>query len=101
MDLSRYLLGVDVQGLLKALQINDLQQLPEVIKTQFNFDKLEQFLHDISITYRTYKLSVVHLDECGSYQIEEKEYSEDEREPKRLARVLQRSLRIIRKKILR
>ena len=47
------------------------------------------------------KLSVEHLDELGSYCIQEKRYGGDNWRPELLARVMQRSLRIIRKKILK
>ena len=54
LDFSRYLLGIDVQGLMRALHITDLRQLAEEIKAHFNYGIMEYFLKEHGIAYSTY-----------------------------------------------
>ena len=54
LDFSRYLLQIDVQGLMRALHITDLQKLGEEVKAHFNFGIMEHFLKEHGIAYSTY-----------------------------------------------
>lgn len=54
LDFSRYLLQIDVQGLMKALHVSDLRQLVEEVKDHFSFGIMEHFLKQNGIAYSTY-----------------------------------------------
>lgn len=54
LDFSRYLLQIDVQGLMKALHVSDLRQLVEEVKDHFSFGIMEHFLKKNEIAYSTY-----------------------------------------------
>lgn len=54
LDFSRYLLQIDVQGLMKALHVSDLRQLVEEVKDHFSFGIMEHFLKKNGIAYSTY-----------------------------------------------
>lgn len=54
LDFSRYLLEIDVQGLMKALNIKELHQLVEEVKAHFDYRIMEHFLKEHGITYSTY-----------------------------------------------
>ena len=54
LDFSRYLLGIDVQGLMRALHITDLGQLAEEVKAHFNYGIMEHFLKEHGIAYSTH-----------------------------------------------
>ena len=54
LDFSRYLLGIDVQGLMRALNIKDLHQLAEEVKAHFDYRIMEHFLKEHGIRYSTY-----------------------------------------------
>jgi len=54
LDFSRYLLEIDVQGLMRALHITDLGQLAEEVKAHFSYGIMEHFLKEHGIRYSTY-----------------------------------------------
>ena len=54
LDFSRYLLEIDVQGLMRALHISDLGRLAEEVKAHFSFEIMEHFLQEHGISYSTY-----------------------------------------------
>ena len=54
LDFSRYLLGIDVQGLMRALHITELGQLAKEVKAHFSFGIMEHFLKEHGIAYRSY-----------------------------------------------
>ena len=54
LDFSRYLLDIDVQGLMWALHITDLGRLAEEVKAHFNYRIMEHFLKEHGIRYSTY-----------------------------------------------
>mgnify|MGYP002626195895 FL=1 len=54
LDFSRYLLDIDVQGLMRALHITDLGQLVEEVKARFDYGIMEYFLKEHGIAYSTY-----------------------------------------------
>ena len=54
LDFSRYLLEIDVQGLMRALHITDLGRLAEEVKAHFSYGIMEHFLKEHGIRYSTY-----------------------------------------------
>lgn len=54
LDFSRYLLEIDVQGLMRVLHITDLGQLAEEVKAHFSYGIMEHFLKEHGIRYSTY-----------------------------------------------
>ena len=54
LDFSRYLLQIDVQELMKALDVSDLEELAEEVKSHFSFGIMEDFLKEHGIAYDTY-----------------------------------------------
>lgn len=54
LDFSRYLLEIDVQGLMRALHITDLGRLAEEVKANFNYGIMEHILKKHGIAYSTY-----------------------------------------------
>lgn len=54
LDFSRYLLEIDVQGLMMALHITDLGRLAEEVKAHFSYGIMEHFLKEHGISYSTY-----------------------------------------------